>query len=252
MADRSSVFIPVQAGDALACRDTILGRLVANANGGASGPVKGFDISHHNRNIPWDDLIREGNAFVLMKATEGTGFTDSAFQANWAEAGRRGLVRGAYHVMRYGPDADDQIRQYQSVLRQGRPRSCDFGAVLDLKSAARGKPVPDRDVAALQRWQEWSRRTLRKPAILFADAFFFDNFLPLSNELLSNSVVWLQEIGPKPPSPPNGYAMPGFIWKFSDGTDNLPDGSSVVGIDRNLFNGSAVDFARALNLDFED
>jgi len=248
---RSPLFIPVQAGNAPACGDTILGRLIADPKGAASGPVKGFDISHHNRNIPWDDLIREGNVFVLMKATEGTGFTDSAFQANWTEAGRRGLVRGAYHVMRYGPDANDQIRQYQSVLAQGQPRPCDFGAVLDLKSAARGKPVPDRDVAALQRWQDWSRRTLRKPAILFADAFFFENFLPLSNELLSHSVVWLQEIGPKQPSPPNGYAMPGFIWKFSDGTDNLPDGSNVTGIDRDVFNGSAQDFARALNLDFD-
>jgi hypothetical protein len=153
--------------------------------------------------------------------------------------------------MRYGPEAGDQIQQYESVLAQGRPRPCDFGAVLDLKSAARGKPVPGRDVEALLRWQEWSRRTLGKPAILFADAFFFDNFLPLSNELLSNSVLWLQEIGPKPPSPPNGYTKPGFIWKFSDGTDNLPEGSNVSGIDLNVFNGSAQDFAKALNLDFD-
>ena len=122
--------------------------------------------------------------------------------------------------------------------------------MLDLKSAARGKPVPARDVAALQQWQDWSRRTLRKPAVLFADAFFFENFLPLSNELLSKSVVWLQEIGPKQPSPPNGYSTPGFIWQFSDGEENLPDGSNVLGIDRDVFVGNAQDFARALNLDF--
>ena len=48
-ADRSPLFIPVQAGNAPACRDTILGRLIADPKGAASGPVKGFDISHHNQ-----------------------------------------------------------------------------------------------------------------------------------------------------------------------------------------------------------
>ena len=62
--------------------------------------------------------------------------------------------------------------------------------------------------------------------------------------------MWLQEIGPKQPSPPNGYSTPGFIWQFSDGEENLPDGSNVLGIDRDVFVGNAQDFARALNLDF--
>ena len=44
--------------------------------------------------------------------------------------------------------------------------------------------------------------------------------------------------------------MPGFIWQFSDGEENLPDGSNVLGIDRDVFVGNAQDFARALNLDF--
>jgi GH25 family lysozyme M1 (1,4-beta-N-acetylmuramidase) len=240
--------IPAQAADALPCPDTILGRWLAG--GQAAGPVKGFDISHHNRNVPWDELLREGNVFVMMKATEGTGFTDTAFLDNWREAGRRGLVRGAYHVMRYGPDTEAQITQFASVLEQAQPRRCDLGAVLDLKSAARGKPVPERDLAAVNQWLDWSQRQLRKPAVLFADTFFFENFLPLSPELLSHSIVWLQEFSPRQPAPPNGYAMPGFIWQFSDGNENVPEGFNGFGIDRDVFLGSAQDFARLLNLDF--
>ena len=163
----------------------------------------------------------------MMKATEGTGFTDSRFPRNLAEAGRRGLIRGAYHVMRYGPDTNAQISQFEFRARgEAEPRPCDLGAVLDLKSAARGKPVPARDLAAVKQWQDWSRRTLRKPVVLFADTFFFENFLPLSPELLSRSVVWLQEFSPKQPAPPNGYSMPGFIWQFSDGNENVPEGSN--------------------------
>ena len=153
--------------------------------------------------------------------------------------------------MRYGPDTDAQIRQFEFRARARRSRGrCDLGAVLDLKSAARGKPVPDRDVAAVKQWQDWSRRTLRKPAVLFADTFFFENFLPLSTSCCRSSVVWLQEISPKQPSPPNGYSMPGFIWQFSDGNENVPDGFNVFGIDRDVFLGNAQDFARVLNLDF--
>ena len=154
--------------------------MLADGKGASGALVKGFDISHHNKDIPWDELIREGNVFVIMKATEGTGFRDKAFLENWKQAGRRGLIRGAYHVMRYGrPNTAKQIQLFEFVLREAEPRGCDLGAVLDLKSAARGKPVPERDVAAVQEWEEWSRRTLRRPVVLFADTFFFENFLPL-------------------------------------------------------------------------
>ena len=246
----SPLLIPAQAGDAPACRETILGRLLAGGTAAATAPVKGFDISHHNKNVPWDELIREGNVFVMMKATEGTGFTDSDFLDNWREAGRRGLIRGAYHVMRYGPDTGAQISQFASVFQQGGMRGCDLGAVLDLKSAARGKPVPQRDLAAVKQWQNWSQRQLRRPIVLFADTFFFENFLPLSPDLLSRSIVWLQEFSPKQPAPPSGYSTPGFIWQFSDGNDNVPEGFKGFGIDRDVFLGSAQDFARLLNLNF--
>ena len=247
----SQAFIPAQGERARACRDTILGGMLADGKGASGALVKGFDISHHNKDIPWDELIREGNVFVIMKATEGTGFRDKAFLENWKQAGRRGLIRGAYHVMRYGrPNTAKQIQLFESVLREAEPRGCDLGAVLDLKSAARGKPVPERDVAAVQEWEEWSRRTLRRPVVLFADTFFFENFLPLPKDLLSRSVVWLQEFGSKQPYPPGGYSTEAFIWQFSDGKENVPEGFNGFGIDRDVFTGSAQDFVRLLNLDF--
>ena len=202
--------------------------------------MKGFDISHHNKDIPWDELIREGNVFVIMKATEGTGFRDKAFLENWKQAGRRGLIRGAYHVMRYGrPNTAKQIQLFESVLREAEPRGCDLGAVLDLKSAARGKPVPERDVAAVQEWEEWSRRTLRRPVVLFADTFFFENFLPLPRRSAvaqracgcrnsaRNSHIRREATQRKP-----------FIWQFSDGKENVPEGFNGFGIDRDVLRGA--------------
>ena len=247
---RSPHVIPAQADNAPACRDTILGRMLADGKG-AAGPVKGFDISHHNRNIPWDELIREGNVFVMMKATEGTGFTDYRLPRQLAGSRpprphSRRLSRDALRPRHGGANHPVRIR----AASKREPRRCDLGAVLDLKSAARGKPVPERDLAAVNQWLDWSRRQLRRPAVLFADTFFFENFLPLSPELLSRSVVWLQEFSPKQPAPPNGYAMPGFIWQFSDGNENVPEGFNGFGIDRDVFIGSAQDFARLLNLDF--
>ena len=249
-ADRSPLFIPVQAGNAPACRDTILGRLIADAKGALRpGQRLRHQPSQQEHSVGRADPRRQ-----RLRADEGNrghrlhrfGLSGQLGRSRPPRPRSRRLSCDALRARRRRSDPPVRIRA------RARPAAgCDFGAVLDLKSAARGKPVPDRDVAALQRWQEWSRRTLRKPAMLFADAFFFENFLPLSNELLSNSVVWLQEIGPKPPTPPNGYAMPGFIWKFSDGNENLPEGSNVSGIDRDVFNGSAQDFARALNLDFD-
>ena len=54
-----------------------------------------------------------------MKATEGTVSTDSAFEANWAEADAAAWC--AAPIMLCATDRRQrQIRQYQSVLEQGQ------------------------------------------------------------------------------------------------------------------------------------
>ena len=59
--------------------------------------VQGVDVSAHQGRIDWDALARADVRFAYIKATEGGTFVDSRFAANWRDAARAGIRRGAYH-----------------------------------------------------------------------------------------------------------------------------------------------------------
>jgi Lyzozyme M1 (1,4-beta-N-acetylmuramidase) len=58
------------------------------------------DISHHNGTPDLAKYKAAGHERIVIKATEGTGFTDPMFKANWQAAGKAGLKRVAYHFAR--------------------------------------------------------------------------------------------------------------------------------------------------------
>jgi len=82
--------------------------------------LSGIDVSAFQGVVDWDQA-KTGNSFVLVKATEGVGFTDPLFARNWAELKRVGLVRGAYHFAR--PDLGDTPQSeadwFLSVVQPG-------------------------------------------------------------------------------------------------------------------------------------
>jgi lysozyme len=59
--------------------------------------VQGVDVSRHQGPIDWPTLASSGVRFSYIKATEGTDYVDPRFAANWADAARAGVYRGAYH-----------------------------------------------------------------------------------------------------------------------------------------------------------
>src|SRR5262245_14980189 len=59
--------------------------------------TQGVDVSAHQGRIDWDSLARAGVRFAYIKASEGASFVDPRFSANWRDAARAGVRRGAYH-----------------------------------------------------------------------------------------------------------------------------------------------------------
>lgn len=59
--------------------------------------TQGIDVSAHQGRIEWDALARANVRFAYIKATEGGTFVDPRFAANWRDAARAGVRRGAYH-----------------------------------------------------------------------------------------------------------------------------------------------------------
>lgn len=83
------------------------------------GPVLGVDVSHHKGAIDWERVRADGISFAYLKATEGTGFTDSRFAANLRGAKEAGLRTGGYHYFTLCSDGAPQAEHFLSVIGKG-------------------------------------------------------------------------------------------------------------------------------------
>jgi lysozyme len=92
--------------------------------------TRGIDVSHHQGKIDWARVAASGIKYAFMKATQGAGFIDSRFAANWAGAAINHVVRGAYHFFDPGAPAARQFENFRNVvaLEPG-----DLAPVLDLE-----------------------------------------------------------------------------------------------------------------------
>ncbi|WP_192356810.1 glycoside hydrolase family 25 protein [Mesorhizobium mediterraneum] len=79
-------------------------------------PVRGIDVSHHQRQIDWRRVAADDVAFAIIKATEGGDHVDDAFAANLREARAAGLAVGAYHFFTFCRPGADQARNFISVV----------------------------------------------------------------------------------------------------------------------------------------
>ena len=58
--------------------------------------AKGIDVSNAQGDINFDDVVKAGNSFVFVKATEGATFIDPKFISNYVAARKAGLLRGPF------------------------------------------------------------------------------------------------------------------------------------------------------------
>lgn len=99
-------------------------RMAARDSGGsrASG-VPGVDVSNWQGNIDWNAVAGDGVKFAYIKATGGTGYTDSKFDDNYVDSQQSGIIRGAYHFAR--PADSGGARQAKFFTENGGAWSAD-------------------------------------------------------------------------------------------------------------------------------
>lgn len=83
-------------------------------------PVKGIDVSAHNGVIDFEAAKADTVAFVLIKATEGTDFSDAMFERNYKGARDAGLKVGAYHYFRFDTPGHLQAYHFLSAVEGKR------------------------------------------------------------------------------------------------------------------------------------
>ena len=100
----------------------------------------GIDVSHHQGWIDWNRVAQSSAMnsypvrFVIMKATEGSTFTDSSYSDNIIEARKAGFICGVYHFFDPWTSPDKQAAHYINTvkLEQG-----DLVPVVDVERTGR-------------------------------------------------------------------------------------------------------------------
>jgi lysozyme len=74
----------------------------------AKTPCLGVDVSHYQGDIDWAAAGKAGVDFAYIKASEGEGYADPAYQTNSGGCVQAGIPYGAYHFFRFDREGAKQ------------------------------------------------------------------------------------------------------------------------------------------------
>ncbi|MEK7389718.1 MAG: GH25 family lysozyme [Elusimicrobiota bacterium] len=194
--------------------------------------VRGIDVSHHQGEIDWQAVAKEGYRFVYIKATEGGDFKDSVFQRNWAEAKLNGLAVGAYHFFTFcKPGKTQAANLIESVPEEAGalPPVIDFEFVGNCAE----RPPKEDVLKELSAFADIVEKKYRKPPVLYVTSPAYSQYLAGQADRYR---LWIRDV----------FRRPGrfderdwTIWQYSDNTRV----NGIHGlVDQNVFNGNEEGF----------
>ena len=116
----------------------------------AAAAVTGLDASDHQPVIDWSAVASGGARFAYIKATEGTGFVNPDFAAQYDGSYQAGLIRGAYHFAL--PGRSSGAAQASYFTAHGGGWSADGRPCPEPWTSSRTPAAPSATGSARARW----------------------------------------------------------------------------------------------------
>lgn len=197
--------------------------------------TRGIDVSHHQGVINWDAVAGSGVRFAFIRVSDGTRSPDTRFTANWGEARRVGILRGAYQYFRPAQDVAAQANLMIAALASD---GGELAPVIDVEDA--GGRSAAQITAAVQQWVSMvSAATGRTPIIYTGPYFWRDQ---VGNPNMSGNPLWIAHYTSRCPLISEDVWSRWDFWQYSE-TGRVP--GITGGVDMDLFNGTLEDL-RAL------
>ncbi|HWC79714.1 MAG TPA: GH25 family lysozyme [Pseudonocardiaceae bacterium] len=207
----------------------------------SSAGTIGIDVSHYQGDISWGAVAGAGVRFVYMKATEGSGFVDPAFSANYTGSTGAGMVRGAYSFAL--PDRASGAAEASYFLAHGGGWSADgrtLPPVLDIEYNPYNAQAVCYGLNQQQMtgWVQDFANTVHNQIGRWPVIYTTTNWWTMctgNTSALSRCPLWIARYNTAVGQLPAGWADY-TLWQHSDGAPNLPG-------DQDYFNGSVNDLA---------
>ena len=135
----------------------------------AGTTTSGVDVSYFNGTIDWAKVKAAGNAFAFIRISDGTGFHDPQFAANWSGAHAAGVIRGIYQFFR--PSQDVAAQADMVIAAVGTPAPGDLPPVIDVE--ATGSLSPASVAARVRTWVDRVKAGTGLDPIVYTGKFFW-------------------------------------------------------------------------------
>jgi lysozyme len=200
---------------------------------GSGATVKGIDVSYYQGAIDWPAVRADGVEYAFVRATDGLGYRDSRFEANWAGAGAQGILRGAYQFFR---PTQDPIAQADLLLSMIASSPGELPPVIDVEDS--GGLSPSVVAARVRTWIERVRPVIGREPIIYTGFYFWRDDVGAAD--MTGSPLWhAQYSSAQCPT----IAAPWSDWAFWQYTATGRVAGIAGDVDVNRWNGTAEDLA---------
>jgi len=181
-------------------------------------PLEGLDVSRWQVTINWPQVKAAGKQFVVMKATEGTGYVDPMYATNRAGAMAVGIPMAAYHFASPDSSPNEAIQEADHYVAVAGLTAGNLLPALDLEQTGGLAP------AALQVWvRAWLDEVTAKLGIrpmIYVSPNFWSSKVGNNTSIAQAgyTTLWIANWGVTSPTVPannwngNGYTF----WQYTD------------------------------------
>jgi GH25 family lysozyme M1 (1,4-beta-N-acetylmuramidase) len=219
------------------------GTAIAPVHAQAAGAAFGPDVSRWQhpggKAIGWTNVKQAGNSFAIVKATEGSTYTNPWYARDVAGARAAGLVVGGYHYARPTSSmssAVSQARHFAAVIGDVR-RPGTMPPILDLETT--GGLSAGQLVTWAQVFTETLRELTGRAPVVYTYVNFWSSRMA-GTAAFTRFPLWLAYYNPHVYPPLIGGWSDHTMWQY---TDRAKISGISGGVDRNRFMGSAAELA---------
>lgn len=155
--------------------------------------IWGIDISHHQREINWEEMAKNKPHFVFLKSTEGSSHTDTKHKAYKKKFEELSIPSGSYHFFTYSSTGKAQAKHF---LKNSDIKKGDLLPVLDVEFKNK---MPNKDVVIsnINEFIEHIVQELGVTPLIYCECDYY--FKYLKDNLTSECQYWISDFW-RPPT----------------------------------------------------
>jgi len=173
--------------------------------------------------------------YAFIRVSDGAARPDPTFARNWAEAGRVGLVRGAYQYFRPLEDPEEQADLLLEAI--GSPAARDLPPVIDIEVS---DGVAPRELArSINRWMARVFKATGVRPLIYTSAKNWSQLVAGSRQFRRHA-LWIAHYDTECPNTPAAWRR----WTIHQSSQQATVAGIAAPVDENRFQGSRRALAR--------